>query len=185
MANVLFISESYLKSSTNIDENVDVKEIVPAIVDAQEMHLLPVLGSALYDDLKTKIAASTTNAAEDTLLSDYIAPMLVKFVQMELSSDLLFKYRDKGVMTKSSENSQPVDYTQMRFLMDRWDNKAQFYKKRLIDYLCGNKVLFPAYLQSPNTWDMIPETDAFTNPFYLGTETWEERKMRAKLRGSL
>ena len=44
MANVLFISESYLKSSTNIDENVDVKEIVPAIVDAQEMHLLPVLG---------------------------------------------------------------------------------------------------------------------------------------------
>jgi len=185
MANVLFISESYLKSNTSIDENVDVKEIFPAILDAQFMHLLPALGSALYDDLKTKIDAGTTNADEDTLLTDFIAPMLTKFVQMELTDGLLFKYRDKGVMTKSSENSQPIDYTKMRYLMDKWDNKAQFYKKRLIDYLCGNTAKFPAYLQSPNTWDVIPDTDAFTNPFYLGTKTWEEKKAKLKLRGSL
>ena len=185
MANVLFISEAYLKENTNIDENVDVKEIIPSIVDAQEMHLLPCLGSALYEDLKTKIAAVTTNSDEDTLISSYIAPMLVKFVQMELSTDLLYKYRDKGVMKKSSENSSSVSYTDMRYLMDRWDNKAQFYKKRLIDYLCGNTALFPTYLQSPNAWDIIPDTNAFTNPFYLGTESWDEKKQRLKLRGSL
>ena len=185
MANVLFIGETYLKENSNIDENVDVKEIIPSIADAQEMHLLPTLGSALYEDLKTKVDAGTTNAAEDTLISDYIAPMLVKFVQMELSTDLLYKYRDKGVMKKSSENSSAASYTDMRYLMDRWDNKAQFYKQRLVDYLCGNTATFPAYLQSPNSWDVLPDTNAFTNPFYLSTESWEEKKERQKLRGSL
>jgi len=51
---VLFISETYVKNNTLIDENVDMRLILPSIKDAQELRIHPILGTPLYDDLKAK-----------------------------------------------------------------------------------------------------------------------------------
>ena len=73
---VLFISETYVKNNTLIDENVDMRLILPSIKDAQELRIHPILGTPLYDDLKAKITAGTLNADEVTLLDDYVAPSM-------------------------------------------------------------------------------------------------------------
>ena len=83
MAEVLFISEDYIKSNTIIDENVDVKLLLPTVLDVQNLELHTCIGTGLYDDLKTKIAGNTTNADEDTLIKSYIAPMLLKYVMVD------------------------------------------------------------------------------------------------------
>ena len=61
MANVLFISEAYLKNNTLIDDNVDQRIILPSIKNAQNMRLHPILGTPFYEDLKAKIVAGTLN----------------------------------------------------------------------------------------------------------------------------
>ena len=96
----------------------------------------------------------------------------------------LFRYRNKNVSNKSSDNSQPIDYTELNFLMDHWRNKAEFYKQRLIDYLCANSSLFPAYCSTDDSSDLLPESNAFTSSFYLGSESWEEKKLRLRLKGN-
>ena len=50
---VLFISEQYVKNTTLIDENVDVRLILPSIKDCQELRIHPILGTPLYEDLNT------------------------------------------------------------------------------------------------------------------------------------
>ena len=76
MSNVLFISETYLKDSSYIDENVDIKLIRNSILETQDMRILPILGTALYEQLKTQIQANTKTTLNNTLLDTYVKPAL-------------------------------------------------------------------------------------------------------------
>lgn len=178
MADALFIGEDYVKNNSTIDENVDVKEIIPSIKDCQIIYLEPVLGTQLYNGLKTRILASTTTANDDTLISSYIAPMLVKYVVFDLTTNLLFRYTNKNVSKKNSENSQPVDYTEYRNLLDIYKHKAEYLEQRLIDYLCANVTTFTEYNSIVNSNDIVPKSNAYSSPFYLGDDdkTCYERK---------
>ena len=71
---VLFISEQYVKNTTLIDENVDMRLILPSIKDCQELRIHPILGTPFYEDLKLKIATNPSglNANEINLLDTYI-----------------------------------------------------------------------------------------------------------------
>jgi hypothetical protein len=68
MANVLFISETFLKQNTQVSDNVDVKYI---------------LGTTLYNKIKTDIAASNLAGVYLTLLEDYIQICLKHYVTAE------------------------------------------------------------------------------------------------------
>jgi len=166
---VLFISESYLKNNTVVDDNVDQRLIIPSITTVQDMHLHPILGTPLYEDLQAKIIASTLNGDEVTLINDYISKMLLQWTMYELTMSLLYKFRNKSVATKSGDNSQPIDYQDLQFLRDDWKNKAEFYDKRLINHLIDNKSLFPKYTESSD--DLNAKKSAYTTSFYLGTSS--------------
>ena len=73
---VLFISESYLKDSTLLHENIDFKYLRPIIIMCQDIYVQPKLGSTLYDEIKTQIIGSSLTVANQTLLDDYIQPCL-------------------------------------------------------------------------------------------------------------
>ncbi len=167
MAVQLFISEQYLKAKTIINENVDVKLILSTIEDAQRMHIEPALGTKLYEDLQAKIAAATLNADEKTLIDDYIAPALVKWVLFEASFTFLYKYTNKTIGKKNSENQQPTDYTEHRHTLDWWKDKAQYYTQRLIDYLCYNTDKFPNYLLNTDD-DIRPDGTQYSTGMFLG-----------------
>lgn len=176
----LFISEDYVKHNSVIDENVDVKLIFPAIVQMQDMKLQPALGTQLFKEIETAIVNSTTSAAQDTLISDYIAPMLLKWVMVELTTTMLFKYRNKNIGKQGSENSQLADFTDMRYLIDKWKDNAEWYEQRLIDYLCQEVATFPKYTEAPNYSDIVSKVDAYNCSFYLGNSKYEEERRKIR-----
>ena len=49
--NILMLSVALLKERTAIHDNIDEKLIYPEIKAAQDMFILPVLGSALFNKL--------------------------------------------------------------------------------------------------------------------------------------
>ena len=163
---VLFISEQYVKNTTLIDENVDVRLILPSIKDCQELRIHPILGTPFYEDLKSKMTAGTLNSDEVNLLDVYIAPAMAQWTMYECSTSMLFKYRNKSVSTKNSENSNPISYQDLQYLRDEWKNKAEEREARLINYLCDNDNLFPKYKE--NSDDLHPRKTAYQTSFYLG-----------------
>jgi hypothetical protein len=167
----LFISEQTLKERTVISDNIDGKFLLQVILIAQEEKMLPALGSAFYNRLVAGIYAGSLTTEETDLLNDYITPAMVWYVMAELPMAIGVKFYNRNVMRKSGENSDNLSMNEMREVMDYYNNKAEFQKKRLINYLKANAVengLFSEYLQASDSVDDItPETGGYTCPFVL------------------
>jgi len=113
MARGLFISEKYVKENSVIDDNVDMKLIQPTIWQCQKQYIEAYLGTQLYDDINSKVVASTLAGDDLTLVNDYIADALLYWVVYELQVSLLFKMRNVGTSTERSDFSNPVDLKQL------------------------------------------------------------------------
>lgn len=170
MATVLFISEQTIKENTILDENVDATVLRQLILDAQEEKILPVLGTALYEDIKDRIDAGTLNAAYTTLLDDYISKALKYWVLADATDILTYKYRDKGVLRQHGEKTLVIDVSEVRRLVAKWENKAELHTDRLIRYVKENAVdSFPLYLTPGTGLDIEhPRADAWDAGIYLG-----------------
>lgn len=169
MANVLFISESFVKDNTLLHENIDFKFLRPVIILCQDIHLQPKLGSTLYDQLKAQIIGGSLTAANTTLLNDYIQPMLLYWVQAEAPSAISYKFLNKGLMQQSSENSSAASLDEINFISQKYKDRAEWYTERLVAYLLENDSDYPAYQNPDDGLDVIqPETRVYTSGMYLG-----------------
>lgn len=167
--NTLFISEKYYRENSLINENVDSMYVSNAILRAQEKNLLEILGTGLYNELQTQIENSTVTILNEKLLDEYIAICLVEYVTAELIPHLNYKYTNKNVSTKNSENSNAVQLPEVKYLQEVHTNNAEFYAERMVRYLLKNSSLYPLYLNSGNGIDTIfPRKDVYRSQIVFG-----------------
>lgn len=169
MADVFFISKAYLEEMSVINENTDWKILKPTIIMVQDIYLQKMLGTPLYNDLKTKLIADITLATypnEKALIDNYISKALVWYIKMEATMEFKFRYMNKGVMVKNSDNSQPADTSDLKYLMDKWRVNAEMYAQLLTDYLIMNTQTFPKYLEVDNS-GMVAKQKNYTSGIYL------------------
>ena len=166
---VQFISENYLKSTTVIDDNVDMKLLNPTLRLVQEKYILQILGTALYDKLVSDVSGSTLAGSYKTLMDDYILPTMSWYVMLESPIPLGYRFMNKGVMRKNSDNSQPADIADLQFNMDRAKDNAEYYAMRLYKYLNAHTSTFTEYTNAGNSIDtVIPNSRIFTSRLFLG-----------------
>lgn len=169
MATALFISEQFIKDNTIIDGNVDNKYITNTIAECQDMHILPILGTALYNEINSQIVAGTVSAQNQTLLNTYIQPALKYYVLMEGMDLFNYKVTNKSIAKKTSDNSQPVDEVDVIRLMDRNKDKAEYYSQRLTNFLLANITTYTLYTNAGSTIDTIyPKGNNYTTGWNLG-----------------
>lgn len=172
MADVLLISEDYLKNRSVINDNADWQLIQPIIMLVQDLYLRDILGAALYEDLKTKVDADPTLAAfpdYKLLLTKYIQNALHQYILMESLPLFKFRFMNKGVMVKSSENSQSIDSSDLKYMSDRFKNNAEKFAQEITKYLNYNNALFPLYRQNTNNQNQ-PNRTNYTTGVDLGDE---------------
>lgn len=169
MARVAFIGETYIKDNSFIDENVDVNLLRSEILDVQELRILPVLGTALYEEVKTQITNATVSALNRTLLDDYIKPALKFWVLFDSALIFTFKVTNKSIYKKTSENAETIQATDLDRIMDYCKIRAEFYSERMTKYLIENSSLFPLYENAGDGYDTIhPKKNNYTQGIYLG-----------------
>jgi hypothetical protein len=167
--NTLFISVQNIKDRTGLHANVDEKLVLPEIKTAQDMYILPALGSALYNELQTAVDANAYTNLQNTLLNDYIADCLIYYVLSELPSGLSFQFYNKGLIRKTGENQETPSMQDMIDVANRYRARAEFYKQRLIKYLKQNNALYPNYLNFGSGIDSIkPDNEGYTVSMWLG-----------------
>jgi hypothetical protein len=171
MATALFITEQFIKDNTLIDGNVDMKYITTTIADAQRLHILPILGTGIYNELGTQINAGTLTALNTTLLDDYIQDALKFWVIYEGIDLFSYHITNKNISTKNSDNSQPVQQVDVIRLMDRNKEKAEWFSQRITKYLLANISSYPLYNNAGNSIDTIyPNRSNFTCGWNLDTD---------------
>jgi hypothetical protein len=164
----LFISESFIKNNSEIDDNVDVKKLLPTVWWCQKAYIETALGTPLFDDLSTKVIAGTLAGDDLTLVDNYIADALLNWFMVEVQIALVYNYRNKSIGKNDSQWSDFIDAKELRFLRDQYKPRADYYIERLETYLCAKSSLYPKYT-APVTSDQIKPTDQAPQiPVYLG-----------------
>jgi len=164
-ATALFISEEKLKSYA-IAGNVSPSLILPHLKDAQRIYIESALGTALYQDLQASIIALTLAGNDLILVNDYIQSTLVHYATLQSLPFLAYKIEGGNIYSKTSENGVALSREQLGDLSDSVKNTAEWYRARLIDYLCYNSELFPKYSESTGA-DICPSTVKYTNNMNL------------------
>lgn len=173
MKNTLFISVNTIKERTGLHSNVDDKLILPEIQTAQDMYILPLLGSNLYERLQDGIVANDLNADEVTLLDDFVTTTLMYFVLSELPVGLSYQMFNKGIMRKTSDHGLNPDMQELIDVANRYRARAEFYKQRTIKFLRQNAASgkYPQYVNFGVGIDKIrPERDAYQASMWLGDD---------------
>jgi hypothetical protein len=151
---VYFISTTYLKDNTPLNENVDDKLLKSAIKEAQEIYVRDVIGSGIYNELQVQAFAGTLTQLNTTLLDSYIAPCLKYYTLTEAMLPMTFKLMNKSVASRESDNARAVSVEEMTMIEGRYRDKADY----------------PLFLNPGSTFDTIrPKNTAFVGGIYLPT----------------
>lgn len=147
MTNILLISEDYVKSNSNIDDNLWGKMLLPAIREAQEMGLQAIIGGSLYqrilDMVEDGSIQQTANSAYKNMLDIFIQPYLLYQVMVNVIPVIGTKLSNMGVMTTDDEKSNHVSKNERDSLSEYYQYRADFYAQRLQDFLSNNRSKFP------------------------------------------
>lgn len=171
MARAKFISEQKLKDDSYINGNIDNKILGPLILECQELHIMPIIGSGIYNELVTQINAGTVTVLNTTLLDDYIIPCLVRYIQYESPIYLNYKFTNANVSVKNTDESSPISTEESIRLMARLKDKAEWYAERITKYLITNHVSYPLYINPGSTVDTVhPSRSNYTSGMWLGDE---------------
>jgi RNAse (barnase) inhibitor barstar len=159
----LFISIADLKAKSIIDGNTDADKLIHQIEVAQDMHIQNYLGGRLYDKLQDLILSGDidlpANSDYKDLRDDYIKPMLIWFTQLEYLPFAMFKIDNGGINRHRGQESDTVDFRDVDRMQSKITDRAEFYTKRFLDYICFNSQKFPEYNNNSNG-DMYPDKDA-------------------------
>lgn len=160
-AQVIYIDESYIKAYSHLDASVDAKDLLPSIIQAQDSQIQPILGTDLFNALKTQITAGTVAGNYDLLLNDYVRMATLKWTLVHFYPYLQGKILNGTIGSRNVDNITALSQAEVMRMVDIERSNAQFYTERLISYLQNNGSLFPEY-NSNSGADMNPETQTYS-----------------------
>lgn len=160
----LLVSEQRFKQWTNVDDNVRTEDITPFIIQAQDLYLQHSLGTLFYTRLKNGVIAADLNADEMAFLNDYIGPMLMQWALYLMLPGLKYRLVDKGIVSGTSEETAATSLDELKYLRQSVMDTAEFYTKRLVEYLVDHPAMFPQY-ENPGEDGMKPDR---SNPYFGG-----------------
>jgi hypothetical protein len=167
--NILFITEQTFKDRTGASNAIDGKQLFPMIKVAQDMYILPVLGSTLYNRLQTAIDIDNLTVNEKELIDDYLTDALIWYTMAMLPMVMGYQLFSKGFLQKTAEESNTPSRSDLELLESKYKSMAEYYNTRMIRYLQENYANFYEYINTGSGWDVVlPEDKAYTCPIYLG-----------------
>lgn len=185
-ANILLISVDMLKQRTQMHGNIDEKLLYADIKVAQDMYVLPILGTALFNKLQAAVSAGTLGGAYKTLMDDYLVDCLVWYTLAESPETMSYQLTNKGLVRKLGDNTQLPGMDEIISLSDTYRKRAEFYANRCRLYLEQNApALYPEYLNPGDGIDARrPVRVQYTSPVYLGPQYPRYKSFEEKYQGN-
>lgn len=142
MTKVLLISEDYVKTESGLNDNVWGKFLLPAIREAQDINLSQVIGQNLLEEIYYKVLNNQIEGDYKILLEDHIQPYLLYQVQANIVPTLNVKLANIGTVLTQDEHIVNLSKTDVDNLKQNIQYKADFYCRRLQEYLLQNRETF-------------------------------------------
>jgi len=180
----LYISATRLKKDSAIGGSVEDDLIMPYILLAQDMNILPILGTDLDAKLKADIQGGSLTGAYKTLVETYIQPALVQFSFVSLVPYLRLRFVNNAVVVMgATDQSSSASYEDLEPVMNTATDAAEFYRQRAIDYLRDNTSSFPEYSSNSGS-DLDPTVNNYFAGINLEPTAPRSNRLKSFLQGA-
>lgn len=142
MAEILLTSEAFVKSVTNVSDNLAGKYILPSIREAQEQGLKSILGDHLLAKVKDLIKTNQLDGYYKELV-DHCQYYLAYATIVEVTNKVSFKIGNFGVAKSQDENLQVASYDEIVKMQYYYQTKVDAYCLDLQLWILQNKNQFP------------------------------------------
>ncbi len=146
MAEILLSSEAFVKSVSNISDNVAGKFILPSLREAQEVNLRSILGDCLLAKLKELVKDKTIDDGGNEPYKDLIDKCqyyLAYQTIVEVAQKVTYKIGNFGVSKSTDENLYVADADELSRQQYYYQSKADAYCLDLQGWLYERKASFP------------------------------------------
>ena len=142
MAEILLTSETFVKSVTNVSDNLAGKYILPSIREAQEQGLKSILGDCLLSKVKHLFNTDSLEGIYKELV-DHCQYYLAYTAIVEVTNKISFKIGNFGVAKSQDENLQVATYDEIVKMQYYYQSKADAHCLDLQNWILENKKSFP------------------------------------------
>lgn len=169
MKEVLLVSAATIRATTNIHDNVSDKYLLPAIREAQEIHLRGYLGYVLLEKLKSLVeSGDIERQPKYKELLEWCRYFLTYSAIVELLMKVGYKVANMGVVRTSDENVENISSSEMVLVKSEYQSKADYYAKQLQKYLCDQYSQFPELSEEKYNQLRANLRSAATSGLWLG-----------------
>lgn len=172
MREIYLISTETVKSLTNMSDNLSPKYLYSAILEAQEIGLNEVLGTALYTKLCGLVGSGEikdeANKKYKTLLDTHVKYYLAYQTIANVILICSVKIDNIGTTQNTDEHSENLPLKDVFQMQSYYQAKSDFFKGRLQAYLRENKAEYPE-LEYHSAYQTLAEIEsAYSCPIWLG-----------------
>lgn len=143
------IDANDIKALTTIQLNTEAHRLEITIPDAEQRHLRPLLGPALFDALLLFIQPETPDTTDELAkLASQVKPMLSQWALVEAWPNLLVHVANAGVVLKTGASGQgttSADAATLAQVLTAHRDTAIWRGQELVRWLESNKANYPAY----------------------------------------
>ncbi|KAA6343665.1 hypothetical protein EZS27_008670 [termite gut metagenome] len=143
----LFITEELFKLNSPISANMEIVEFIPFISFAQDLYIIPILGTPLSDELKQQI--------EEDEVSEANAELIIKlskglsFYSVYCAAPFLWSsFLSKGITIRNSENSTSINNNDLAYIRNILKSDAEAFNNQFINFLCEKRNDYPLWRPS-------------------------------------
>lgn len=143
---VLLSSEAFVKSVSNISDNVAGGYILPSLREAQEIRLKGILGSKLLARLKKEVLDGTIGYWENEAYAELLdrCQYFLAYSTIALIVDkVTYKVTNFGVVKSQDENLSVATAAEVSNTKEYYQSKADFHAYELQGFLLDNKADYP------------------------------------------
>lgn len=150
MKQVLFITPEEAIERTSMDDNIDRNKIINTIIVAQDLVLEPLLGSVMFDEMKTQWITDREGGApiEDryrTLIDYHCRKVLTSAILSKINLFLIYRYNNTGVVKNNVDKQELLTKEEIASMRGEVDEFTSVYGQRLTCFLEANLKDYPLY----------------------------------------
>ncbi len=133
----MIITLDYIKRNYPILDYVNEVEMKPYVVMAEDVYVLPLLGSKLFN-LVSSTASLTPSETE--LRDYYVRPVVLQWSIYLYGRDCNFKFTNRGISKQTSDNSTYADLDEVIYKANGQKDIAESYSNRLLKFIKENEI---------------------------------------------
>ena len=155
----LFITPKEISTTTVLGGNVDIDKYQFIIESVQVSVIEPLLGTELYDKVRTEAEAATITGDYLTLYTEFVKPITKNEALAEYIEVATLMVTNAGIFKNAPENTESPTTSEVQVLADKYHGLGQLYAQRFEKWMSKRNIPeYKAYQDEVNAQAIKTQT---------------------------